>query len=333
MGRAAILRSFVLAMFVGAFAVPALAQEQDFETWLNAFKAEALSQGIRAETLDSAFKGVEPIPRVIELDRNQPEFKLTFDQYLGRVVDQRRINKGRQKYAENSKLLEEIGQKYNVQPRFIVALWGIETDYGRVTGGFPVIASLATLAHDGRRSDFFRKQLMNAVTIIDQGHITADKMVGSWAGAMGQPQFMPSSFLNFAVDYDGDGRKNIWTSAPDVFASAANYLSQSGWKGEETWGRPVTLPKEFDRSLVDGKTRKPLAEWKKMGVMKAGGGPIPVVEGMQAALVLGAKSEAPNRDKAPVFLVYDNFETILKWNRSTFYALAAGYLADRVSRE
>jgi len=173
-------------------------------------------------------------------------------------------------------LLEEVAQKYGVQARFIVAFWGIETDFGRITGGFPLVPALATLAYDGRRSAYFRKELLNALEILDGGHIAPKDMVGSWAGAMGQCQFMPSSFLNFAVDGDGDGRKDIWTNRKDVFASAANYLSRSGWKGDQTWGRQVRLPDGFDAKLADLDVRKTLAEWQGLGVRRLDGSDLPV---------------------------------------------------------
>ena len=204
----------------------ATTESGDFATWLAALRQEANGRGIASATLDEAFADIRLIPRVIELDRNQPEFKLTFRQYMDRVVPAKRVNKGRQKFAENKDLLSKVGQRYKVQPRFVVALWGIETDFGRISGGFKVIPALTTLAFDGRRSRYFRGELMHALSIIDDGHITADKMMGSWAGAMGQSQFMPSSFVHHAVDFNGDGRRDIWTTKADVFASAANYLAR-----------------------------------------------------------------------------------------------------------
>jgi len=199
----------------------------------------------------------------------------------------------------------------------------VETDFGRLTGGFPVISALATLAYDGRRSKYFRKALLGAIKIIDDGHIKAADMTGSWAGAMGQSQFMPSSFLAYAVDYDGDGRKNIWTSREDVFASTANYLARVGWKGDQTWGRAVRLPKDMDPALAGLKIRKRLSQWRKLGVRRADGGALPKRD-LMASLVL---AEGPG---SPAFLVYGNYRAILKWNRSTFYALAIGSLADRL---
>ena len=241
-------RGILSAVLALVPALPAAAQETPvpFDLWLKELRAEATSRGIRASTIEKALDGVKSIPRVIELDRKQPEFTLTFRQYMDRVVPESRIEKGRQRLRENRALLEGIGRKYGVQPRFIVAFWGIETDFGRLTGGFPVIPALVTLAYDGRRSAYFRGELLHALDILDKDHIKLESMIGSWAGAMGQTQFMPSSFVAYAVDHDGDGRKDIWNSTPDALASGANYLARHGWKGDQTWGRPVTLPGGFD---------------------------------------------------------------------------------------
>ncbi len=295
------------------------------EQWLQELKTEAAAAGIRREILDEALDGITPIPRVIELDRKQPEFTLTFAQYLTRVVPDSRVKKGRQKLAENRALLEEVGAKYGVQAKYIVAFWGIETDFGRVTGGFKLVPALVTLARDGRRSAYFRKELMNALKILNQDHIKAKDMVGSWAGAMGQCQFMPSSFLNFAVDHDGDGRKDIWTTKADVFASAANYLSRSGWKGDQTWGRAVTLPAGFDTALAGTKIRKTVGEWQKLGVRRSDGSDLPKRD-LPASVVL---VDGPG---SPAYLVYDNFGAIMKWNRSTYFAVAVGTLAEKIGR-
>ena len=296
----------------------------EFHSWLKALKSEAASMGISKPTLDTAFRNVKPIPRIIELDRKQPEFTLSFKEYLQRVTPQARVNKGRKQFAKNKQILSEISKKYGVQPQFLVAFWGIETDFGRVTGGFHVIPALATLAFDDRRSKFFRRELHFALQILEDGHIAADAMVGSWAGAMGQPQFMPSSFAGYAVDHDNDGRKDIWTTKPDVFASAANYLSRYGWRGDERWGREVKLPNGFDLTLKGLKIRKNLQEWSALGMVKKDGAPLPVSD-LQASLILPAKKGGP------AFLVYNNYRVILKWNRSHYFAMAVGHLADRIA--
>ncbi|SLN54856.1 lytic murein transglycosylase [Oceanibacterium hippocampi] len=315
-------RSLALAVLFAVAAFPAAAAEP-FPDWLQALRAEAREKGISEATLDAALAGIEPIPRVVELDRKQPEFTLTFQQYMERVVPEARIRKGREKLAENRAALEAVARAHQVQPRFIVALWGIETDFGRVTGGFKVVQALATLAYDGRRSKYFRGELLNALTILEQGHIAPEAMVGSWAGAMGQSQFMPSSFLNFAVDEDSDGRKDIWTTPLDVFGSAANYLRRSGWKDDQTWGRAVRLPAGFDPALADLKVVKPLGEWQALGLRRADGGDLPTRQ-LPASVVL------PAGEGGPAFLVYDNYRTILKWNRSTYFAMAVGHLADAI---
>jgi membrane-bound lytic murein transglycosylase B len=307
-----------------ALAGPASANEIDFATWLDGVRSEALGLGIKPATLDHALGGLQPIPRVLELDQKQPERTISFAAYIERVVNPARIATAREQLVENRAVLTAIGAKYGVQPRFIVALWGIESDFGKLTGGFPVVASLATLAYDGRRSAFFRGELMNALKIIDHGDITPEAMLGSWAGAMGQSQFMPSSYLSYAVDYQGDGRRDIWHSREDVFASIANYLSRVGWHGDQNWGRTVRLPSGFDRTIAG--TKKPLEAWRKLGVRRADGGELPAGHDLDAALVL------PGGDDGPAVLAYDNFRTILKWNNSTFFASAVGYLADSMDQ-
>jgi membrane-bound lytic murein transglycosylase B len=235
------------------------------------------------------------------------------------------VEKARRLLAENRALLEKVAEEYGVQPRFLVSFWGLESNFGEHTGGYQVIAALATLAHEGRRHDFFRAQLFDALKILDEGHIGVAEMTGSWAGAMGQLQFIPSTFVNFAVDYDGDGQRDIWRSLPDIFASAANYLSQEGWRGDRNWGRQVALPPDFDYSLASLAVKYPLSEWATTyGLRDVDGGPLPVVDGMEAALVL------PAGYRGPAFLVYENFETILIWNRSILYAVSVGHLADRI---
>jgi membrane-bound lytic murein transglycosylase B len=297
---------------------------REFDAWLAELRAEAQAKGISDRILDAALGQIKPIPRVIELDRRQPEFRLTFRQYLDRVVPASRIKKGRAKFRANRALLEEIGAKIGVQPRFIVALWGIETDFGRVTGGFKVIPALATLAFDGRRGAYFRKELLHALQILDEGHISPQAMVGSWAGAMGQSQFMPSSFLAYAIDYDGDGRRDIWTTRQDVFASAANYLAKSGWRADQTWGREVILPAGFDAAMADLKVRKSIGDWQALGVRRADGGDLPKRR-LAASIVLPEKGKM-----SPAYMVYNNYRTTLRWNRSTYFALAVGLLSDGI---
>jgi len=326
LGRGRHLRRLLLFLLATAIAysgTSAATPSPDFQAWLSDLRTEALARGTSAATLDTALSDIVPIPRVIELDRRQPEFTLSFDEYLTRVVSERRVRLGRRLLAENGRLLDAIAEQYRVQPRFIVALWGIETDFGRLTGGYPVVDSLATLAFDGRRSTFFRQELLIALQILDEGHIGVDDMKGSWAGAMGQVQFMPSSFQRFAVDYDGDGRRDIWSSRADALASAANYLANSGWRSDQTWGRPVRLPRDFDHALVGRDAVRPLSEWQALGVHRADGRRLPRSE-LSASLI------QPGGPGGPTFLVYDNYRTLLKWNRSDYFATAVGTLADRI---
>lgn len=315
---------FLTAMFVFLLIFPVLG-EDNFDQWVEKFKAEAIEQGISSSLVDQAFEGLAPIPRVIELDRKQPESRMTFREYREKIVSQQRIQRGRHMMARHRDLLYTIGQQYGVQPRFIVALWGIETFYGKITGGYRIIDALATLAFDGRRSQYFRTELLNAFQILEDGHTSLDSMKSSWAGAMGQCQFMPSSFLRLAVDHDGDGRKDIWSTHADVFASVANYLSQSGWRGTQIWGRGVQLPAGFDSIQASLKIRKPLQYWQKMGLRKSDGSPLPL-SSMKASVVL------PDGKGGPSYLVYENFRVIMKWNRSTYFATSVGLLADALAQ-
>jgi membrane-bound lytic murein transglycosylase B len=315
--------ALLLATLLGgvALACEAVAADTDFSTWLDGVSKEAIAQGMRPEAVARALKDAHEIPRVIELDRRQPETTITFDQYVDRVVTPQRIAEGRQRLDENRELLKEVSRRYGVQPRFIVALWAIESNFGRATGDYPVISALATLAYDGRRSVFFRKELMAAIEIVDKGYMDPDRMLGSWAGAMGQCQFMPSSYLKLAVSYNDDGRRDIWRRREDVFASIANYLRSNGWRGDETWGRRVRLPPSFDIALAGLTTRKSLSDWQRLGVRRIDGGALPTRD-LSASLVL------PGGAGGAAFLVYDNYRAVMRWNNSTYFATAVGYLAD-----
>jgi membrane-bound lytic murein transglycosylase B len=292
-------------------------------TWLDALRAEALQRGIGAETLDAALRDIKPIPRVIELDRRQPEGRMTFAEYLKIVAPPSRVQRGRSLLAQHKALLDEVSATYGVPASVIVALWGVESDYGRRTGGFSVIGALATLAYDGRRGAYFRRELLDALQILNEGHITSALMTGSWAGAMGQSQFMPSSFLSRAVDHDGDGRRDIWTTYADVFASAANYLKRAGWRQGQRWGRRITLPADFDAALIDLNVAKSLGEWQALGVRNAKGQALPNAS-LDASLV------APDGPDGPAFLIYHNFRVLLTWNRSTYFGTAVGLLSDQI---
>ena len=304
-----------------------LANTEEFSIWIDNFKIRAEKSGISRTTIDETLNRVKIIPRVIELDRSQPEFTLTLSQYLRNVVSNKRIKKGVSKIRENWELLETISDEYNVQTRFIVALWGIETDFGRVSGGFPVIDALVTLSYDGRRSKYFSKELINALKIIDQGHISYDQMIGSWAGAMGQTQFMPSSFLSYAQDYDKDGRKDIWGTKEDALASAANYLSKLKWNNNETWGREVIVNDNFilDDEELTLQNKKKISDWNSLGVRRMDGSNLPK-KNLEGYLI---KINDTNKER--YFLVYQNFKKILKWNTSNYFAIAVGVLSDSIN--
>src|SRR3984885_10374890 len=255
--------------------VCAPAAAEDFTGFLAAVQRDAVAQGVRSGTVSSVLSRAEYLPHVIELDHQQPEHTMTLSGFLEKVVTPQKITDGRAELAENQPLLTRVYQRFNVQPRFIVALWAVESNFGKVMGNYKVFSSLATLAYDGRRSEIFRPELIAALRIIDQGNIRADAMLGSWAGAMGQCQFMPTTFLNFAVDFDGDGKRDIWSDTADVLGSIANYLAKLGWSGTETWGRWVAVPATVDTRLVGLDVRRPVAEWSRMGVRAADASPLP----------------------------------------------------------
>lgn len=312
---------FCVILTVFTMSSHALADEA-FDEWLGRLRADASAAGVSAETINTALSTVTLREKVVKYDRNQPEFKMTYPIYLKKVVTGGRVAEGKRLWAKHKDLLEEIGAHYGVQPRFIVALWGIESGFGRFTGGFSVIDALATMAYDGRRAKFFRNELIEALRIIDEGHITAATMKGSWAGAMGQCQFMPSSFRAYAVDWDKDGKRDIWGTKADVFASIANYLKYAKWRDDLTWGRQVRLPQGFDGSqLAEDKTVKSMEEWRNLGVLNVDGAPLPTRD-IASRLVL------PDGDEQMAFIVYSNFDSTLRWNRSNYFALAVGALSD-----
>ena len=284
---------------------------------------EARGQGISDTVLNSAFAGVAPIAQVIALDRHQPEVTMDFETYLQNVVPATRIAQARLNYHQHRDLLEEIAARYEVQPHFLVAFWAIESDFGRNQGGFSVIGALTTLAYDGRRSAYFRGELFDALRILQRGDVTPARMIGSWAGAMGQAQFMPSVFLKYGVDFDGDGRRDIWHSRADVLASAANYLHGVGWHGNESWGTEVDLPSQFDPSLLGLEHTKMAGEWGTLGVHLVDGSPL---AGNITASIL-----QPGGPGGRVFAVYPNYLVIRIWNRSNYFATAVGLLADAIA--
>ena len=313
----------LLIWMLAASGGQASAQSEPFEVWLAQLRQQAAAEGISAATLDRAFDGVRPIPEVIERDRRQPEGRLTFRDYNRKVLSPTRIARGRELMQEHHEVLDRVAADYGVQPRFIVALWGIESNYGSFTGEFPVIGALATLAYEGRRAAFFRKELLQALRIVDQGDVAPAQMMGSWAGAMGQSQFMPSSYLAHAVDYDGDGRRDIWTTPPDVFASIANYLAKAGWNDRHTWGRQVQIVDHVKADAAGLEVVRPLPEWQALGVRTSNGDALPMV-------ALDASLLRMDDDEGPAYLVYNNFRVLMAWNRSTYFALTVGELADLI---
>lgn len=318
-------RRILLAATPVVLAVPARAQG-NFQTFLAGVRADARKAGVSAATLDRAFAGIQPNQRVIELDRKQPEFTMTWEQYRTRVISDQRIAEGKQMVRANAVLLQSIKARYGVDPRVLIGIWGLESNYGTKTGGFHVIEALATLAWEGRRAAFFRSELMAALKILEAGDITVARMTGSYAGAMGQPQFMPTSFVRLAVDFDGDGKRDIWNSRADALGSIGNYLQKSGWKDGETWGQEVLLPPNFPAG--GGRdNRKPVSEWLAMGVRPVGG---------QGGNQARARADAPAAVIVPdgptgqAFLVFANFTAIRRYNPSDFYATAVGLIGDQV---
>ena len=311
--------------------------QADFQTWLEGVRAEALKLGISRQVVESALTGIAPVPQILERDRAQPEFKLTFDTYLNRIVTPENVARGQQMLAKHKVVLDQVSRRYGVSPRAIIGIWGIETRYGAVKARTPVIPALATLAFDARRPQFFRNELFAALRILDKGYISLPELNGSWAGAMGQPQFMPSSYLAYAEDFDGDGRRDIWRNEADVFASIANYLARHGWTDGQTWGREVRLPEGFALRLpelarsgksgcraIDGMTvDRPLEDWQRAGVRRVNGSDLPKAE-LAAALAL------PDGPGGRAFLVYRNYQSVLRYNCAHHYALTVGTLADRI---
>jgi membrane-bound lytic murein transglycosylase B len=296
---------------------------RDFDAWLEELRSEARQQGVSEATLSATLGELEPREDILEQDRSQPRKPKQFCEYMEKRLTSTRIARGQKMLREEKALLREINQAYGVPPRYLVALWGLETNFGDYQGDFPAIVSLATLAYDPRRGDLFRKQVLAALQMIDQGHAEPD-FQGSWAGATGQVQFMPTTFLAYAVDHDGDGRKNLWSSVPDALASAANYLSQSGWRSGEAWGRQVQLGPDLTENPSALKRRRGLDEWRALGVSAIDGSTLPS-SNLRGSIVL------PRRRGLPAFLTYRNYRTFLAWNNSTFFAVSVGTLADELT--
>jgi membrane-bound lytic murein transglycosylase B len=308
-----------------------------FSEWLAGVRADAIARGIREETVDAALATVEePEPTVLERDRAQAEAVLSLESYLARVLKPRTIRTARDMYTRHRKVLAAVEEKFGISPRIIVGIWGLESNFGKFSGVRPTIGALATLAWDPRRATFFRGELLDALQILDRGDIDVARMRGSWAGAMGQPQFMPSSYLKWAEDFDEDGRTDIWSSSPDVFASMANYLKAHGWKTGENWGREVKVPRAVAKEIASKVERRsgscvarrnmtvalPMEGWQNLGVRLPSGAALPKTT-LTASLVSG---------RSRYFLVYDNYDVLLEYNCSHSYAVSVGLLADRIPR-
>lgn len=302
----------------------AQAAQQDWAGCVERLRESAIAEGIAPRTVDDVFAKVEQLPRVISSDRAQPEFTRTFTDYYSRRVTNSRTTKGRRLLQEHNDLLQQIKAETGVPPQYLVALWGLETNFGSYFGNLPLPSALTTLACDKRRPDFFQAQLFAALRIIDAGDIAAAEMVGSWAGAIGHMQFMPTTFLNHAVDADLDGRRDLLGSIADALSSGARYLADIGWQAGYRWGREVILPDNFDYARTGSDNWQPLSEWAQLGVLDVFGNPLKAVD-LPSAIVL------PSGHTGPAFAVYPNFRVIMKWNRSEHYALSVGRLADRIA--
>ena len=304
-----------------------LSAKPTFEQYLADLKIQAFEQGYTTDFVDQVFADVSYHKKVVTADKNQPEAKLTLDKYLATRVPDWKVKKAVDLMAQHQVLIDQVEQQFGVQKRFIVALWGNESNFGNIMGKHSVINSLVTLAYEGRREALFKKQLFAALKILQQGHVELEQFVGSWAGAMGQSQFMPTSFLDYAIDFDNDGRKDIWNSKADVFASIANFLKSEGWSNQITWGRQVTVPDNFDFSLTGLKfsSKRLLSGWQALDVRRYDGGNLPNLP-IKASLI------APDGETGRIYLVYENFHTLMRWNRSSYFGVSVSYLSDRIRK-
>jgi membrane-bound lytic murein transglycosylase B len=319
--------SFIKATLTAAttalLALPAAAQS-DFQLCLQNIRAEATRQGVPASVIDAGFRGLTPDQKVIDLDARQPEFSLTYGKYVGNSVTPDRVSKGQQKLAQYSGLLGQLQSEYGIPPQYLLAFWGLETNYGTFMGDFSALRSVATLACMTKRTAFFSNESVQALKILSNNHMTTQQMKGSWAGAMGNMQFMPSTFMKYAVDRDGNGKIDIWSSMPDAFASAANFLRGIGFKPGLPAAEEVVLPKNFPLDQADTTVEKSVRTWAQMGVKRAVGGALPPSD-ENASIVL------PAGWRGPAFILYPNFKAVMNWNRSTLYALAVSILAQQIA--
>ncbi len=300
------------------------ANAANFATCTNELRDRAVADGIRPVTIDRVFTGLEHLERVVRDDRNQAEFTQTFNDYYSRRVNERRVTTGRERLATHAPLLAAVSAETGVPSQYLMALWGLETNFGGYMGTLSIPSALATLACDTRRASFFKSEFSAMLRIVDAGDMDVDDLVGSWAGAMGHMQFMPSTFLAHAVDGDGDGKRNVYSSLADAFTSGATYLSRSGWQPGFRWGREVRLPEGFDYTEAGLKQKHPLSFWRSRGVTDIFGSPLPNIE-LEASVLV------PAGHRGPAFVVYQNFRVLMRWNRSEFYALSVARLADRIA--
>ncbi len=314
------------ALLTGGAALLCAAGE-GFDGFLAGVRAQARRAGISQATIDRALGGLQPNQKVIALDRRQPEFTLTWEHYRTTRLSDARIAQGRTMYAQNRALLQAVSAAYRVEPGVLMGVWGLETNFGSFQGGFNVVEALATLAWDGRRAGYFTAQLVHALRILDHGDVAFARMSGSYAGAMGQPQFMPDSYQRFAVDFDGDGRRDIWDSRADALGSMANYLAKCGWRSREGWGQRVVLPADFPVSQAGRNTRRSVGEWARIGVRREDRGPLGNPEQPASVLLPGGEAEAGS---GQAYLVLANFNVIRRYNPSDFYALTVGMLGDLI---
>ncbi|MDV5389923.1 lytic murein transglycosylase [Shewanella xiamenensis] len=295
-----------------------------FPTCVANLQARAQREGLSEETINNTVASLQFVPKVIELDQAQPEFSQTFTNYFTKRATDWRVNEGRRLLKKHQVLLDKLAQQYGVQPQYILSFWGLETNYGSYKGKMSVLDSLATLACEPRRSDYFTTELMQALKLKEKYGFDKSTMVGSWAGAMGHTQFMPSAYAKYAIDGDGDGKADLWNSTEDALTSAANFLQHLGWQRNERWGREVLLPNNFSYQHLGAKEAQPLSQWAAQSVRQTNGLSLPAID-MKAALYL------PSGHTGPAFLGYENFNVIMRWNRSEFYAITVGHLADRIN--
>ena len=312
------------AFLAGPALAPAHAQIGDFQSCLQTIKADATRQGVPAAIADRAFQGLTPDQKIIDLDSKQPEFSLTYAKYVGSTVSNDRIVKGQQRLAQHRALLDALQSEYGVPPQYIMAFWGIETNYGGFMGDFQVVRSVATLGCMTKRTAFFSNETVQALRILSLNHMTREQMRGSWAGAMGNMQFMPSTFMKWGVDRTGDGRIDLWTSLPDAFASAANFLRGIGWKPPLPASEEVFLPQGFPLDQADTTVEKPVRAWAQMGVKRAGNAALPSSDEPSSIIL-------PAGHRGPAFILYPNFKAVMNWNRSTLYALSVAILAQQIA--